>query len=221
MYILTPDDLHFCKWLGEARYKDKQEYASYKPLSEDFLMIGVAGELLFSLRTGYAVDTVIRPNGDGGIDFRTPLGTIDVKTGRMGREPKLLVKAGTVNAFLYVLVEYQDKPPGVKFLGFTEACTVRNHPPALPNKHDIINHEVPVSILEPIDRLLGWLKTIDPGPGKTVQEMTDQEFHGRTWARQALARWGSLTPPPPRTLQEIWVLAGVGGPEPGPGLRSK
>jgi hypothetical protein len=212
MYFLTPGDLHFCKWLGEARYKDKQHYASYKPLSKDFAMIGVAGELLFSLRTGYAVDTVIRPKGDGGIDFRTPLGTVDVKTGRMGENPKLLVKAGTVNAFIYVLVEYQDDPPGVKFLGYTEACTVRNHPPALPNRHDIINHEVPLGILDPVDYLLKWLKDIDPGPGKLVPQMTDQEFHRRTWARQALARWGSLTPPPPKSLEQIWAAAGLSSP---------
>lgn len=209
MYLLTQDDIHFCKWLGEARYKDKQHYASYKPLSKDFAMIGVAGELLFSLRTGYAVDTEIKPEGDMGIDFYTALGTIDIKTGRMRRDKKLLVKEGTVKSFIYVLVEYQDDPPGVKFLGYTEACTVRNHPPAPPNKYDIINHEVPLGILDPVEHLLGWLRDIDPGPGKLVPQMTDQEFHRRTWARQALARWGSLTPPPPRSLKEIWEKAGL------------
>jgi len=213
MYILTPGDLHFCKWLGEARYKDKQHYASYKPLSKDFAMIGVAGELLFSLKTGYAVDTVIRENGDGGIDFYTPLGTVDVKTGRLGNnDPKLLVKEGTVKAFIYVLVEYWDDPPRVEFRGYTEACTVRNHPPAKANKHDIINHEVPVGILDPVDHLFGWLRDIDPGPGKLVPQMTDQEFHRRTWARQALARWGSLTPPPPKSLKQIWAEAGLSSP---------
>ena len=212
MYILTPDDLHFCKWLGEARYKDKQHYANYKPLSKDFAMIGVAGELLFSLETGYAVDTEIKPEGDGGSDFRTPLGTIDVKTGRMGDDPRLLVKAGTVKAFLYVLVEYRDDPPRVKFLGYTEACTVRNHPPAPLNKHDIINHEVPLDILDPVDYLLGWLKDIDPGPGKSVPQMTGEESYRRTVARQVLARWESLTPPPPKSLKKIWAEAGLSSP---------
>ena len=212
MYLLTKDDLHFCKWLGEARYADKKNYANYKPLSKDSAMIGVAGELLFSLTTGYAVDTEIKKAGDGGIDFKTPLGTVDCKTGKMGPSPKLLVKEGTVKAFIYVLVDYQDDPPRVGFLGYTEACTVRNHPPSLPNRHDIINHEVPLDILDPVEHLLGWLRDIDPGPGKQVQQMTGEESYRRTVLRQALARWGSLTPPPPRSLKEIWAEAGLSSP---------
>lgn len=207
-HILTLDDIHFCKWLGEARYKDKKDYSSYRPLSDNFAMVGVAGELLFSLKTGYAVNTDITPWGDGGIDFDTPLGTIDIKTLRRASQSGLLVEEGKVRAFLYVLAEFWDEPPSVKLLGFAEACSVRNHP-ARRGSRDIINHRVPIETLEPMDKLYQWLKDIDPGPGKGILEMTNKEFHRRCWAIQARAWWGSLTPPPDRTLQEIWRAAGL------------
>jgi hypothetical protein len=220
--MLSKSDIEFCQWLGEARYKDKKTNSNYRPLSENSAMIGVAGELLFSLRTGYPVDTEIRPKGDGGIDFKTPLGTIDVKTHRRASTNGLLVESGKVKAFIFVLAEYFDEPPAVKLLGFAEACTVRNHPALPPNKHNISNHKVPIPILETMEKLLTWLQDIDPGPGKTVVQMTDKEFHRRCWAQDAVKRWGSLTPPPARSLQEIWREAGLlGDPAPGPGLISE
>lgn len=43
-------------------------------------VIGIAGEIEFGRQFDLEVDFSARPGGDNGIDFTTPLGTIDVKT---------------------------------------------------------------------------------------------------------------------------------------------
>lgn len=57
-------------------------HSSSRPLSQDYELVGLAGELAFAEEFGYQVDTSDRPGGDGRVDFHTPAGTVDVKTAR-------------------------------------------------------------------------------------------------------------------------------------------
>jgi len=60
-------------------------------------IIGLKGEKQFAMEFGYKVDMTVRPEGDGGKDFNTPIGDLNVKTARnpvfllvpVGRKPRV------------------------------------------------------------------------------------------------------------------------------------
>ena len=59
-----------------------------RPLSKEYELVGLSGEVAFSKETGYPLDLRTRIGGDNGVDFYTSLGTVDVKT---SRKPYFLV----------------------------------------------------------------------------------------------------------------------------------
>ena len=76
----------------------------------------MAGERSFSARYGYPINDLGLPGGDGGFDFGTWLGAVDVKTYR--RPAHLLVEAGKSSATVYVLAWYDDTVGTASLLGW-------------------------------------------------------------------------------------------------------
>ena len=107
----------------------KRTAPSHRPLGPRHDAVGLAGERAFAARYGYPVDEREFARGDGGADFRTYRGTVDVKTYR--RPEHLLVEVGKERADLYVLACYDDVVDDATLLGWAtvkevEAATVRD-----------------------------------------------------------------------------------------------
>ena len=95
------------------------------PNTEDIR--GSLGELLFSSVYGFPVDTTIRPDGDGGIDFNTPIGIIDVKTAL--KPFNLLVKKREINNPVDIYILAHDHGDGeASFVGWEYASVMKNCP---------------------------------------------------------------------------------------------
>jgi hypothetical protein len=79
--------------------------------------IGIAGEIAFAKKFNLIIDTTIRPEGDGHVDFKTSIGTIDVKTAR--KAFNLLVKEWEMPkcADILVLAKFNDYLD-IEFLGW-------------------------------------------------------------------------------------------------------
>jgi hypothetical protein len=81
--LLTEADWQLIIQEGDARTEMHKDDASCKPASADRDRIGLAGEYAFSKLTGLPLDWSRRRNGDGGVDFHSNMGTIDIKTARI------------------------------------------------------------------------------------------------------------------------------------------
>ena len=90
--------------------RTKPRAQSHRPLGKDHDAVGLAGEEAFAARYGYRVDHEYAQRGDGGADFATHAGSVDVKTYR--KPGHLLVEAGKVHADIYVLARYVDTEGG-------------------------------------------------------------------------------------------------------------
>lgn len=79
--------------------------------------IGVAGEAAFAQKYSLSLDESIRPDGDGHVDFVTPIGTIDVKTAR--KPFNLLIKEWEIerSADIIVLAKF-NSVQDIVFLGW-------------------------------------------------------------------------------------------------------
>lgn len=84
-------------------------------------LVGVLGEIAFAHRYGYPLDETVRPAGDGGVDFWTTLGSVDVRTiGRRYPVCHLLQRAARpVVARLYVLAAVDSTGRAALLLGWT------------------------------------------------------------------------------------------------------
>lgn len=69
--------------------------------------IGLFGELQFEKEFGFKADRGVKAWGDKGVDFRTPLGIVDVKTAQ--KPVYLFVKTNQIGrADIYVLAQYNS-----------------------------------------------------------------------------------------------------------------
>lgn len=90
---------------------------------------GALGEIRFEERYGYAVDENARPQGDGGIDFWTVCGSVDVKTAlRYSAPMHLMHLAGKPWAHLYVLAYAAPDMDDATLVGWCFGCTLREGP---------------------------------------------------------------------------------------------
>jgi len=102
--------------IAEERTRTHISHTSTRPLSPDYDYVGVAGEVAFAEEFGLEVDTTSRPSGDGGIDFMTPVGTIDVKTYR--KPYHLLREVRKPHADILVLAGFDDTSGEVHLIGW-------------------------------------------------------------------------------------------------------
>jgi hypothetical protein len=127
-----------------------KNHKSSRPLSINYEYIGLLGEYQFAVEFGFDVDEELRPEGDRGKDFISPLGKIDVKTAR--KAYNLIVEVGKVDSDIFVLAQYFDESDKVKLLGWATREEVLDAP-SKDFGYGIINHYIPKRGLKPISEL--------------------------------------------------------------------
>lgn len=114
---LTLDDITL---ISEERCRLKEGLDSSTPLSENYQLIGLCGERYFSEVTGLPMNiNVSGLDGDGGVDFLSKLGTIDVKT--YAKPFNLLRKVNKHPdkcAEILVLLGYETLHPYARLIGW-------------------------------------------------------------------------------------------------------
>lgn len=102
-------------------------HASQRILSEDYLFMGLAGEYTLAKELAITYKISLQPGGDKGIDFNTPIGTVDVKTAR--KPYWLIVPVENKHpADIYVLAGYQDLGRIVTLIGWTYWNILKEQP---------------------------------------------------------------------------------------------
>ena len=66
----------YAKELANQRHNQKKNYKSCLPLSPNYELVGILGEMLFSLIIQEKMDTELRAEGDDGFDFKQ----VNIKT---------------------------------------------------------------------------------------------------------------------------------------------
>jgi hypothetical protein len=150
---MSDDDevIQFLRIEGELRHQSHSGQDSSRPLSKDYELVGLVGEVAFSHMFGLPVNWHRNPGGDGRIDFVIPLGfTVDVKCARQAIH--LIEEVGKVTADIYVLAQYNEVNTSATLLGWEWGSTLR----AAPHKdfgYGIVNHYIHKDNLRP----MSWL----------------------------------------------------------------
>lgn len=129
--------------ISQQREKLHHDDASSRPLSKDYEYIGLLGEVRFSELYNLSIDLTSKPKGDNGIDFYTPIGTIDVKTAQ--KPYHLLVEKGKVFADIYVLAQF-SMPDIINFIGWHYGEYISQQPTKYFG-YNILNHYIHQSAL--------------------------------------------------------------------------
>lgn len=136
---------------GQARHEAHKHHASSRPLSDDYELVGLAGETAFGMLTGKMPDLERRLEGDAGIDFIIPMRfSVDVKTARKAYH--LIHEKGKKFADIYVLAEYDDETKKARLIGWEWGRTLQKAP-VKDFGYGIENHYIPASKLKPMDEL--------------------------------------------------------------------
>ena len=138
--------------IAKRRHDIHKNHASSRPLSKDYELVGLSGEIAFGKFSGLTPDLSERPEGDKGVDFTTPNGmTIDVKTAR--KAFNLIHEEGKVFVDIYVLAQYADKTEKADLLGWEYGHALKDAP-----KRDfgygIINHYIHKDKLRPMQDII-------------------------------------------------------------------
>lgn len=140
------------KELADARHQLHKGKRSSRPLTTDYEFIGLVAEFAFGEAYGLEVDTTLRPNGDDGYDFKTPIGTIDIKAS--AKPPKWLpVEFMKAKADIYVQAHVALPTKTVTFLGWAYKKAVEEHPVQDKWGYGILSHWVPKKALKPMEEL--------------------------------------------------------------------
>lgn len=136
--------------IAERRMRLHRDHKTNRPLSEMYEFIGLVGEYEFAFQFFFQMDTVLRPGGDGHVDFNTPVGTIDVKTAR--KAYNLIVEVGKPIADIVVLASFDDTTKRAILLGWEYGrkilqCPVRDF------GYGVMNHYLPAMQLRSIAEL--------------------------------------------------------------------
>lgn len=148
--------LEIVKREAEERHNSHANHKSSRPLSEEYELVGLLGELEFARATGFMPDLERRLDGDKGIDFIVPVKlSVDVKTAR--KAFNLIHEEGKPFADLYVLAQYDDATNETKLIGW-EFGSVLKKAPIKDFGYGIRNHYIPAENLKPMNALIGRIK---------------------------------------------------------------
>lgn len=124
---MNEQEYQMLRAIAEYRSTSHNGHSSQRKLSPDYEFVGIAGEYEFATEMAIAYKFVDLPGGDKGIDFVTPIGTVDIKTFR--RPWNLLVPVENNHpADIYVLAGYQDHEHQVALIGWTYWAILREQP---------------------------------------------------------------------------------------------
>jgi hypothetical protein len=147
-----PMDYDAIRELADARHQQHKGKRSSRPLAPNYELVGLVAEFAFGDAYGLDVDTTLRPTGDDGYDFDTPVGTIDIKAS--AKPPKWLpVEFMKVKADIYVQAHVDLPTETVTFLGWTDKETVKEHDVVDKFRYGILSHWVPKKALRPMEEL--------------------------------------------------------------------
>ena len=126
--------------MASERERLHKHLKSSRPLSKDYEYIGLKGEEKFAEEFNMEIDHKLRPEGDGGKDFPSNFGIIDVKTAR--KAYNLIVEQGKVVSDIYILAKYKDLTDNAELLGWAYKNEVLDAP-CKDFGYGIINHYIP------------------------------------------------------------------------------
>mgnify|MGYP003650116573 FL=1 len=137
--------------IAQRRHDIHKHHASSRPLSKDYELVGLSGEVAFAEFSGLEVDWEERPSGDKGIDFITPNGTtIDIKTAR--KAYNLIHEENKPFADIYVLAQYMDDTEESTLIGW-EYGSILEKSPRKDFGYGIVNHYISKNKLNPMHAL--------------------------------------------------------------------
>ena len=142
--------------MGSKAYADERDrihknHASSRPLSEDYELVGIMGELALSQLTGLAPDLATKPAGDGGVDSLIYLRyTVDIKTAR--KPYNLIHEVGKKFADIFILSKYTDPDTPVRLMGW-EWGKVLQAAPTREFGHGVMNHYISAKSLRRLGEL--------------------------------------------------------------------
>ncbi len=141
----------YIKKLNTLAEKRKKSLSTTRAMNEDRDILGAAGELEFSRVSGYRMPIV--DGGDGGVDFRTNMGTIDVKT---ALDPKMLfLEVGKKEVSeIYVLAGFSERERVAYLLGWEYYEVMLGCPK---KTYVVENHVKPREKLRPMHTLIDAL----------------------------------------------------------------
>ena len=144
------DIVAYLENVASVRMRIHSKHATSRPLSSDYEFIGLIGEYQFMVFSGLTMDISTRPDGDNGCDFRSRVGTIDVKTAR--KAFNLLRESGKKHSKILVLASYSDSTKRASLLGweYDEKMLL------CPKKdfgYGILNYYKPAKLLRPMHEL--------------------------------------------------------------------
>jgi hypothetical protein len=145
---MNEEEYRMLQEIAASRSRLHANHDSQRKLSPDYEIVGLAGELEFAKSMHIPFVDAYLPGGDRGIDFNTPIGTVDIKTFR--RPWSLLVPIGNNHpADIYILAGYQDEGHQATLIGWTYWNIVQQQP-VKDFGRGIINHSLAARRLYPM-----------------------------------------------------------------------
>lgn len=139
------------KAYADQRHDLHEDHVSSRPLSENYELVGLMGELALSQLTGLAPDLAVKPGGDGGTDSHLYLRyTVDVKTAR--KPYNLIHEQGKSFADIFVLARYVNDATPAELLGWEWGARLMVAP-VRDFGYGVMSHYIPAGMLRPIGEL--------------------------------------------------------------------
>ena len=117
------------------------------------IVVGKIGEFAMCRLAGVPVDLAMRGTGDGGKDLELPCGSVQVKTSTRVFD-SVLIRCPPERVDWFVFARWIGTENVVSILGYAFRETVAAIPPTPSLRGNWMNHDVPISCLLPIRRLL-------------------------------------------------------------------
>lgn len=144
MRVKVPADLvEKVKRIAQRREAIHKDHTSSRPLSDGYEFKGLLGEAAFALEFHCDVDWRDLSGGDGGIDFKTSIGTIDIKTAV--KAYNLLMEINKQHSDILVLARFESE--SVIFFCGWEREPVMKTMPSRDFGYGIVNYYRPVKKL--------------------------------------------------------------------------
>jgi hypothetical protein len=143
IYTYTLDELSEMTVIAEQRMKAHAEHRSSRPLSPDYEVVGLLGELTFEKWSGYPMDRSLRIGGDNNIDFTLDDGrTVDSKAAQKANNLLLEVGKESKCADILVLAGVNLSERWVNLIGWASKSEIVSAPRGTFG-HPILNHYIP------------------------------------------------------------------------------
>jgi len=109
-YNLNQSLYDYCYSIALTRMKQKEGFKSSNPMSKNYELVGILGEVVFGLFTGELFDTRLKINGDDGVDFSNG---VQVKTSEKHKARHLIEYAdkdfSKFKWYVFVVVDLKER----------------------------------------------------------------------------------------------------------------